>query len=435
MSVEPGAASGQPRRRSGLRPRTYPDPLYGEVRLSGWISPLLDTPPFRRLSGISLSDVPGEMLFRHPFPSRLDHSRGVYALARAARPRDRALHVAALAHDLGHGPFSHLTEPLMVETLGIDHEHRSARLLDQVRASLTPAAMRQIAWLDWDEVAALMLGETTDGRGALLNGQMDYDNLDNVARFLLAGGLGRPGYEGRQVARALRLAAPHSSPNANGTTLSDSPHVVLLADGAEGAQAWLSDRTSVYSLLRQGHRNLSMHAMLRKAVDLAAQADGLPVGFFDMTDSAALTYLGRRERSGQGLLVEQVMRDSLFACVWEAEVPRDGSAIMHRVGSRRDRNALEETLAAEAGLAPYEVVVDAVTMSTHQRALPQLLAANGNETGAQALPMEEAPTIFHLFVAPGAGRDYQRRLRMAAERRLGALGALPLPLPTAALHE
>lgn len=438
MSVEPGAASGQqPRRRSGLRPRTYPDPLYGEVHLSGWISPLLDTPPFRRLSGVSLSDVPGEMLFRLPFPSRLDHSRGVYALARAARPRDRALHVAALAHDLGHGPFSHLTEPLMIETLGLDHEQRSTRLLDQVRASLTSAATRQITWLDWDEVAALMLGETSDGRGALLNGQMDYDNLDNVARFLLAGGLGRTGYDGRQVARALRLAAPPSPADTNGAnlTLSNSPHVVVLPDGAEGAQAWLSDRTTVYNFLRQGHRNLSMHAMLRKAVDLAAQADALPAGFFDMTDSAALTYLGRRERSGQALLVEQVMRDSLFACVWEAEIPSEGSAIMHLAGSRPERNALEETLAGEAGLAPHEVIVDAVAMSTHQRELPQLLAANGTETGAQALPLEEAPAIFHLFVAPDAGRDYQRRLRMAAERRLGALGALPLPLPTAALHE
>jgi uncharacterized protein len=434
MSVEPGAASGQqPRRRSGLRPRTYPDPLYGEVHLSGWISPLLDTPPFRRLSGVSLSDVPGEMLFRYPFPSRLDHSRGVYALARAARPRDRALHVAALAHDLGHGPFSHLTEPLMIEKLGINHEQRSALLLEEVRASLTPAATRQIAWLDWDEVAALMLGETSDGRGALLNGQMDYDNLDNVARFLLAGELGLPGYDGRLVARALRLAAPTSSPNANGVTLSESPHVELLPDGAEGAQAWLSDRTIVYNFLRQGHRNLSMHAMLRKAVDLAAQADALPAGFFDMTNSAALTYLSRRERSGQALLVEQVKRDSLYACVWEAEIPLDGSAIPQLVGSRRDRNALEETLAAEAGLAPHEVVVEAVPTSS-QRELPRLATAHGGETAARAPQEDEAPTIVHLLVVPTAGRDYQRRLRMAAERYLGALGALPLPLPTA-LHE
>ena len=418
MSSEPGDAfAPQPRRRSGLRPRTFPDMLYGEVHLSGWISPLLDTPPFRRLSGVSLSDVPGEMLFQHPFPSRLDHARGVYALARAARPRDRALHVAALAHDLGHGPFSHLTEPLMIERLTVDHEQRSTLLLEQVRTSLTPAAVRQMTWLDWDEVAVLMLGQTSDGRGALLNGLMDYDNLDNVARFLLASGLGSPHYDPRQLARALR-------PWPLSVAYSASSGVALLPDGADWAKAWLADRVTVYTWLHQGHRNLASHAMLRKAVDLAAQANALPVSFFDMTDSAALSFLSRRENTGQTSLVEQLVRDSLYTCVWEAEIPHGRTAIIDLFGRWRDRLALEDALAAEAGLAPHEVV--AVTLaSSAYRELPPLLTANG-ETRAQEQPPDVTPHIFHVFIAPSAGRDYQRRLRMAAERHLGAMGAAPL---------
>ena len=423
MSAEPGTTSGpQPRRRSGLRPRTFPDILYGEVHLSGWISPLLDTPPFRRLTGVSLSDVPGEILFGHAFPSRLDHSRGVYALARVARPRDRALHVAALTHDLGHGPLSHLTEPLMIEELGIDHEQRSAQLLAVVREALSPAAARQIAWLDWDEVAALMLGQTSDGRGALLNGRMDYDNLDNVARFLVAGGMGIPGYDGRRLARALR---PHPAAFAEdrGAAEAEPAGVALLPEGAEDARAWLADRATIYAFLHQGHRNLAAHAMLRKAVDLAAQSGPLPTSFFDMTDSAALAYLSRRGRSGQTFLVEQVMRDTLYPCVWEAEIPRDRTGLMAQFDHWRDRLALEDALAAEAGLAAHEVVADALASSAY-RALPPLLTADGAIQADGALP-DAPPYIFHLFVAPTAGRDYQRRLRMAAERRLGAMGAAP----------
>jgi uncharacterized protein len=417
MSVEPGTAPGpQPRRRSGLRPRTFSDSLYGEVRLSGWISPLLDTPPFRRLSGVSLSDVPGEILFQHPFPSRLEHSRGVYALARFARPRDRALHVAALAHDLGHGPLSHLTEPLMFERLGIDHEQRSVQLLEQVRSSLPPAAARQMAWLDWDEVAALMLGVTADGRGALLNGQMDYDNLDYVARFLLAGGLAQPNYDPRQIARALRPCAS-SEP-------ADTPGVALLPEGLESAQAWLADRATLYDWLHEGHRDLASHAMLRKAVDLAAQADALPGSFFDMTDSEALRFLSRRGQSGQTLLVTQVLHDNLYHCIWEAEVPREGATISGLFARWRDRLSLEETLAAEAGLAPYEVVADVLSSSAY-RELPPLLTTDG-VMPLRGSPSETPPHVFHLFVTPTAGRDYQRRLRMAAERRLGAMGAAPL---------
>ena len=425
MSAEPGTPSGpQSRRRSGFRPRTFPDILYGATHLSGWISPLLDTLPFRRLAGVSLSDVPGEMLFGHPFPSRLDHARGVYTLARAGRPRDRALHVAALAHDLGHGPFSHLTEPLMIEQLGVDHEQRSTQLLATVRASLSPAATRQIAWLDWDEVAALMLGQTSDGRGTLLNGRMDYDNLDNVARFLVAGGLSAPGYDGRSLARALR-PCPASSGEDGATP--EPASVVLLPEGAEDARGWLADRATLYAWLHEGHRNLAAHAMLRKAVDLAAQAGPLPTSFFDMTDSAALAFLSRRGRSGQALLAEQVVGDNLYPCIWEAEIPRERTALLAHFDHWRDRLALEDTLAAEAGLAPHEVVADALASSAY-RELPPLLTANGATPMSDAQP-DVPPYVFHLFVTPSAGRDYQRRLRMAAERRLGAMGALPrLPL-------
>src|SRR5262245_23265033 len=116
---QPGQPSGGASKSfsGAVRPRVVADPLYGEVRVAGWAAALLATPPFQRLSGVSLSDVPGEILFDRQgfptggaFPSRLDHTLGVYHLARLTRPRDRALQAAALAHDLGHGPFSHLTE-------------------------------------------------------------------------------------------------------------------------------------------------------------------------------------------------------------------------------------------------------------------------------------------------------------------------------------
>ncbi|HEX6121930.1 MAG TPA: HD domain-containing protein, partial [Ktedonobacterales bacterium] len=177
ISEAPGPDDRLPReldisRRAGGG-HLLPDALYGEIRLPGWAVTLLETPPFQRLRGVSLSDVPGALLFRRPFPSRLDHALGVFHLARLARPRDRVLQVAALAHDLGHGPFSHLSEPLMRERTGENHEQRSARLLRALPALLTPAQARKLAWLRWDEAAALVLARGADGRGELLNGRLD----------------------------------------------------------------------------------------------------------------------------------------------------------------------------------------------------------------------------------------------------------------------
>jgi HD domain-containing protein len=435
------------------RPRTLADPLYGRVRVAAWAAALLATPPFRRLAGVSLSDVPGELLFDRPFPSRLDHAIGVYHLARLSRPRDRALQAAALAHDLGHGPFSHLTEPLMRERLGADHEARSARLLDDVRAGLAPGTGRLLGWLDWAEVGQLVMGGGDDGRGALLNGRLDYDNCDNVARFLLASGLGTPGYDPPALARALRPLPRGASVGAmrrNGQPAQAARPALMMA-GARGdgdtaacavgarrgvrvyiveqaepeARGWQADRATVYRFLHEGHRNLAAHAMLRKAVDLAAATHVLPAGFFDLTDRAALRALERALDRGLVELVRRVRVGDgwLHRCVWEAEIAPGARAIPETVARWRERLALEAALAGEAGLAPRDVIVE-VLVSGAARALPPFAPERRPEALVWPPEPEPSPQVLHLFLPADAGRDYARRLRQAAERMLAPLGAV-----------
>ena len=416
-----GRGAGSGGLTKSARPFAHPDPLYGEVRVAGWAAALLATPPFQRLAGVSLSDVPGELLFDRPFPSRLDHAIGVYALARASRPRDRALQAAALVHDLGHGPFSHLTEPLMIERCGEDHESRSARLLTDVRAALPLPAARQLAWLDWDEVARLVLGGGQDGRGALLNGRLDYDNADNVARFLLASDLATPSYDPRTLARALR-----SLPAALAQESAMDDRVYLQSAAEPEALAWQRDRATVYAYLHTGHHNLAAHAMLRKAIDLATATNILPPDFLDCTDAQALAILSHALDRGLIALVQRVRagKEHVHRCVWEAEVSPESPAIPATLARWRERLALEARLAGEAALAPHEVIVETI-VSNASRALPPIAAGSSPTALTRHPTPPAAPRMLHLFVACDAGRDYVRRLRMAAERHLVVMGAVP----------
>ncbi len=421
--------------------RIVADSLYGVLPISHWAQTLLETPPFARLAGVSLSDVPGDLLIGRPFPSRLTHSLGVYYLARQARPRDRALHAAALAHDLGHGPFSHLSEPLMIERLGLDHEQRSALALRRAVSTLSGASARLLAWLDLDEVTALMLGDSPDGRGKLLNGLMDYDNLDNVARFMQAAGLGDPAYDPRALARELRLLAPE------GANQDAAPLVALTPDAAMLARAWQADRRRVYRYLSQGERNIAMHGMLRKAVDLAARAGLIADDFFDATDAEALRLLGSGSSSGAAALANAVIRDTLYTIAWEASAPAraagaDGAdepdALDALFAQWRSRLALEERVANEAGLPPHALALS-YTIARSERALPPTLAAasparerdraqpaSGDSDRVASPPTPGEPErIVLLLIAPGVGSDYVRRARMAAERALGSLGLMP----------
>ena len=87
------------------------------------------------------------------------------------------------------------------------------------------------------------------------------------------------------------------------------------------------------------------------------------------------------------------------------------------------QGALEAALAAEAGLAPRDVIVE-VLVSGAARALPPFAPERRPE--ALVWPPEPAPSpqILHLFLPADAGRDYARRLRQAAERLLTPLGAV-----------
>ena len=121
--------------------KIFRDPLYNYIGIDrardGWLLELLDTPAVQRMRrihqlGVSYLTYPGA---DH---NRLAHSLGVVHLMQQAlqhlASNDQGEHVArarapllaaALIHDVGHGPFSHLFEPC----LGIDHEVWSRKII------------------------------------------------------------------------------------------------------------------------------------------------------------------------------------------------------------------------------------------------------------------------------------------------------------------
>lgn len=121
--------------------KVFRDPLYNYIGIDrkrdGWLIDLLDCRELQRLRrihqlGVSYFTYPGA---DH---NRLVHSLGVLHLTLQALQhlkntfddeqvnQARApLLAAALVHDVGHGPFSHLFEPC----LGIDHEEWSKAII------------------------------------------------------------------------------------------------------------------------------------------------------------------------------------------------------------------------------------------------------------------------------------------------------------------
>ena len=138
--AEPAIARLDDPKRGGGYPKTFNDPVWGVVELLPWETVVLDSPLVQRLRGIRQLGM-AHLVYPGAGHDRLEHSRGVVeaadrmirALERNAAHRRRfgqdrdqqvpkvsdrdrySIRLAALLHDIGHGPFSHATEQLIGE--------------------------------------------------------------------------------------------------------------------------------------------------------------------------------------------------------------------------------------------------------------------------------------------------------------------------------
>jgi len=114
------------------------DPLYGFIEFPSSISPILGTLPLIRLTRIKqLAHT--FLVYPSAVHTRFEHSIGVYHIAGLMaerlnfdKERREIVQLAALLHDIGHGPFSHPFEDVMTYVTGdenFSHEQATEIIL------------------------------------------------------------------------------------------------------------------------------------------------------------------------------------------------------------------------------------------------------------------------------------------------------------------
>jgi HD superfamily phosphohydrolase len=149
-------------------PKAFNDPIWGTIELYPWETILLDSPLIQRLRGIRQLGL-AHYVYPGASHSRLEHTLGVVeasermiqALVRNADhrriygddpdegipvPSDRdrySIRLAALLHDIGHGPLSHVTEPVIEQRYKEEFE-RSKQLLRDGFAGVAKIASSEV---------------------------------------------------------------------------------------------------------------------------------------------------------------------------------------------------------------------------------------------------------------------------------------------------
>ena len=195
------------------------DPLYNYIAIDTdrdpWLVKLLDCPEVQRLRRIHQLGV-SDYTYPGASHTRLSHTLGVLHLMQQIHRhieqisqdetvkmcRARLL-AAAVLHDVGHGPFSHLFEPC----LGIDHEEWSVKIVRNIDGEVHDVLKRLDPQLP-EAVAQLIEKDNCEipqWQKFLLSSQLDVDRMDYLRRDSLFTGSGYGHFDWYRLINTLEL--------------------------------------------------------------------------------------------------------------------------------------------------------------------------------------------------------------------------------------
>ena len=223
---------------------------------------LIDTPEFQRLRRIKQLGL-GLYTYQGAEHSRFTHSLGALHLmtrvleqlmdrARIDANDRAAARVAALLHDVGHGPFSHAME----KVLGVHHEQMTMLAVTSPETSLCAALTSYSSEMP-ARVASIIDGTFKPAALAqLVSSQLDVDRMDYLLRDSLMTGAKYGLYDLEWIINALQIDE-------------DADRIYVAARGVYAVEEYLQAR---YYMFRQVyfHRTLrSAEAVLRSALSRA----------------------------------------------------------------------------------------------------------------------------------------------------------------------
>ena len=210
---------------TGPPDRVIRDEVHRDVLVPAAHASILDTREFQRLRYIKQLAT-CEFVFPSATHNRFAHSLGAYHLAgRLLGALDEAhpgridsddvelVQLAALLHDIGHPPFSHLLETPEVFATFRHHESWGREMLTSDATEVGVAVRKVLGAARFDRLLALLDGKE-DHEGVpipkvlkeIVSSQLDVDRMDYLLRDQANTGAQIGGFDIDRVMRALRIA-------------------------------------------------------------------------------------------------------------------------------------------------------------------------------------------------------------------------------------
>lgn len=244
---------------NGAEEKVFKDPVHDSIYVKDpLIWNLINTPAFQRLRRVKQLGT-SFMVFHGSEHSRFSHSLGTYEVMRQVlshfsrnhgwpeedRTRKLAL-VAALLHDIGHGPFSHTFETVFKT----EHEIWTQKIILQephIRSILDGVD----ADFAEDVVSVIAKKPKFPLLVSLISSQLDVDRMDYLLRDALHTGVSYGRYE---VERLIRIMRP------------EGDRIVIKPSGLHTVEQYLLARYFMYSQVYLHPDTMGVDVLLRKTL-------------------------------------------------------------------------------------------------------------------------------------------------------------------------
>lgn len=334
------------------------DPIHGYIQLSQAERSIVDTRPVQRLR--RLRQLAGsEFVYPAANHTRFEHVLGVMHLAGtlsevlAARleTHDKELmRLAGLLHDIGHGPFSHVFEPLVVKHLKKTHEDFVPWLVNEteIAGSLEDAGFEPKA------VGLLAVGRLKDRKrpylDQIISSSVDVDKMDFVVRDSFHTGAG---YGSVDVHRLL-----YTMDVIDGSLAVDRRAVATL-------ESFLLARLESFRTIYFHRASRAVQIMIVQALEAAKDELNLlsfdrPEDYLRLDDYKVWTDLKESKKSRK--IMQDLEHRKLLKCAYEKTVYAREELVSNVITKERVRGQIEEEIAQAATINSEEVKIDVPTL-------------------------------------------------------------------------
>ncbi|AMD17649.1 phosphodiesterase [Methanobrevibacter sp. YE315] len=221
------------------------DSVYGDISLNNFEVKILDMPQFQRLRRIKQLGLIG-LIYPGATHTRFEHSIGTMNLGSKLseelglkEDETELIRASALVHDIGHGPFSHVSEGV----LSVPHE-------ELTKYVITKTSMRDLLEekFDVNEIVDIINGRGY--LGPIVSGELDVDRMDYLLRDSHNTGVAYGVIDYERIISNLKL----------------EDGLILDIKGVQAAEGALVARYFMYPSVYQHHTTRIVNSMFRRAL-------------------------------------------------------------------------------------------------------------------------------------------------------------------------